>query len=77
MFFAEASFGATVHNGAIKGAEVALGCHTLFRESLGVGANVGEHWRVIASLDRSSHFGLCSPIDDGLTHAGLSVGYRF
>lgn len=76
-FFAEASFGGTVHNGAIDGAEVSLGCHALFRESLGVGANIGEHWRVIASVDHSSHANLCSEENDGLTHAGASIGYRF
>jgi opacity protein-like surface antigen len=76
-FFAEASFGATVHNGAITGAEVSLGCHTLFRESVGVGVNIGERWRVIASVDHSSHSDLCSEENDGLTHIGGSIGYRF
>jgi len=77
IFFVEASFGGTVHNGPITGAEVALGCHALFRESAGVGANIGEHWRVIASVDHSSHNEWCSDDNDGLTHAGLSAGYRF
>lgn len=76
-FFAEASFGGTVHNGPIKGAPVSLGCHELFRGSVGAGANIGERWRIVASVDHSSHFGLCSPIDDGLTHVGASLGYRF
>ena len=75
--FAEASFGGTVHNGPIKDAEVALGCHALFRESVAVGVNVGDHWRVIAGIDHSSHAELCSGENDGLTHAGVSVGYRF
>jgi len=77
LFFAEASFGGTVHNGAITGAEVSLGCHALFRESAGIGANIGEHWRIIASVDHSSHAELCSNENDGLTHAGVSIGYRF
>jgi len=75
--FAEASFGGTVHNGAITGAEVALGCHALFRESVGVGANIGRHWRIIASADHSSHNEWCSDENDGLTHIGGSIGYRF
>jgi hypothetical protein len=76
-FFAEASFGGTVHNGPIIGAQVSLGCHAILRESIGIGANIGRHWRVIATADHSSHHGLCSQIDDGLTHVGASVGYRF
>jgi opacity protein-like surface antigen len=77
VFFAEASFGGTVHNGAIIGSDVSLGCHALFRESVGVGVNLGQHWRIVASADHSSHAGLCSEENDGLTHVGASVGYRF
>ncbi len=77
IFFVEASFGGTVHNGPIAGAQVSLGCHALFRESFGVGANIGEQWRVIASVDHSSHNEFCSEENDGLTHIGASVGYRF
>jgi lipid A 3-O-deacylase len=76
-FFAEASFGGTVHNGPIKNAQVSLGCHTLFRESIAAGINIREHWRVIAGIDHSSHAELCSPQNDGLTHVGASIGYRF
>lgn len=77
IFFAEASFGGTVHNGAIKNAEVALGCHALFRESIAAGVNIGEHWRVVGGIDHSSHAELCSTENDGLTHIGASIGYRF
>jgi opacity protein-like surface antigen len=75
--FAEGSFGGTVHNGPIIGPDWSLGCHALFRESAGVGANIGAHWRVIASVDHSSHANLCSDENDGLTHVGGSIGYRF
>jgi opacity protein-like surface antigen len=77
FFFAEASLGGTVHNGPITGAEVSLGCHALFRESLAAGVNLGERWRLIASIDHSSHSELCSEENDGLTHVGGSIGYRF
>jgi hypothetical protein len=77
MFFVEASFGGTVHNGAIQGAQISLGCHALFRESFGVGADIGEHWRVMVGVDHSSHNGWCSDENDGLTHLGGYVGYRF
>jgi hypothetical protein len=75
--FVEASFGGTVHNGAIQDAQISLGCHALFRESLGVGADIGEHWRVMVGVDHSSHNGWCSEENDGLTHVGGYVGYRF
>jgi lipid A 3-O-deacylase len=77
IFFAEASFGGTIHDGPLTNAQVALGCRVLFRESLGLGANIGEHWRVIAGVDHSSHAELCGQNNDGLTHIGASVGYRF
>jgi hypothetical protein len=77
MFFVEASFGGTVHNGPLEGAEVSLGCEILFRESLGVGADIGEHWRVMVGVDHSSHADLCDGENDGLTHLGGYLGYRF
>ena len=77
IFFAEASFGGTIHNGPLENAQVALGCRVLFRESIAVGANLGEHWRVVAGIDHSSHAELCGNDNDGLTHVGGSLGYRF
>jgi hypothetical protein len=77
IVFAEASLGGTVHDGPLSDAQVALGCRVLFRESLGLGVNVGRHWRVVASVDHSSHSGLCGNDNDGLTHIGGFVGYRF
>lgn len=76
-FFAEASFGGTIHNGPLSGAEVSLGCHLLFRESLALGLKLGPHWRVVGGIDHSSHAGLCDGENDGLTHIGGSIGYRF
>ena len=76
-FFAEASLGGTIHNGPLDNAQVALGCRVLFRESLGLGVEIGEHWRVIAGIDHSSHADLCDGDNDGLTHVGVSAGYRF
>jgi hypothetical protein len=77
IFFLEGSFGGTVHNGSISNAQISLGCHTLFRESLAVGANIGERWRVLAGVDHSSHASLCDGENDGLTHIGGYLGYRF
>ncbi len=76
-FFLDASFGGTVHNGPLSGAEVSLGCSILFRESIGLGLNIGDHWSVIAAADHSSHADLCDGENDGLTHVGVHFGYRF
>ena len=78
--FLEATFGGTVHNGETERQPIQtgpkLGCPVAFRESVGVGVNLTDNWRAIASVDHSSHAGLCG-VNDGLTHAGVSVGYRF
>lgn len=81
-FFIEATFGFTVHNGPLEssGDGLDLGCRVLFRESLGVGVDLGKHWRVLAAADHSSHaHRLCSNEagNSGITHVGAYVGYRF
>lgn len=78
-FFAEASFGGTWHDGPLSspGNGLDLGCHWLFRESVGVGVALGEQWRVLASIDHSSHAQLCDGGNSGITHAGVYLGYRF
>ena len=77
--FLEASFGGTWHDGPLESAGDGpdLGCEVLFRESLGLGVDLGPRWRVIAAADHSSHSDLCDGGNSGLTHAGLYVGYRF
>ena len=77
--FIEASFGGTWHDGPLKaaGAGLDLGCHLLFHERLGVGVDVGQHWRVVGVADHSSHAGICDGGNSGITHAGAYVGYRF
>jgi hypothetical protein len=80
IFFLEASFGGTIHDrgldlGHDDGAE--LGCHLLFRESAGIGVRLGPHWRLVTSVDHSSNAGLCDAGNDGLTHVGTALGYRF
>jgi hypothetical protein len=77
--FLEASFGGTVHDGPLEGGGggESLGCRVLFRESVGLGLDLGMHWRVVAAADHSSHAGLCNGPNGGLTHAGIYVGYRF
>jgi hypothetical protein len=78
--FLEATFGGAVHDGETERRPVQtgpeLGCPVSFRESIGIGVRLTDNWRVLASVDHSSHAGLCG-VNDGLTHAGVSVGYRF
>ena len=78
-YFVEASFGGTVHDGPLEssGDGLDLGCSVLFRESVAVGADLTQHWRVLASADHSSNAGLCDKGNSGITHAGVYVGYRF
>ncbi len=79
-FFIEATFGMTVHDGPLESPTggLDLGCHLLFRESIGVGVNLGQRWRVVAAADHSSHAHLiCDGGNSGITHAGVYVGYRF
>jgi hypothetical protein len=82
LFFLEASFGGTWHNGPLESSTggLALGCEVLFRESAGVGVNIGERWRVVASADHSSHADFCDQgkaSNSGITHAGVYAGFRF
>jgi hypothetical protein len=81
FLFLEGSFGGTVHNGDLdtppEEPGLALGCHVLFRESVAVGLNLGEHWTLTAGADHSSHAGLCGQKNNGLTHLGGTIGYRF
>jgi hypothetical protein len=78
-YFVEASLGGTIDNGPIAsdGDGLDLGCHYVFRESLALGADLTQHWSVMASVDHSSHANLCSGGNSGITHAGVYVGYRF
>ena len=80
--FVEASFGLTWHDGPLEsaGSGLDLGCEILFRESIGIGVDLGAHWRVLLAADHSSHAHLICDDDkgnSGITHAGVFVGYRF
>ena len=66
-----------VHDAALENEPIAVGCRVLFRESIGLGLELGPHWRVIGGIDHSSHAKLCGNDNDGLTHIGGSIGYRF
>ncbi len=75
--FVEGHFGGAVHDGPTdKNNTDSLGCPLLFHESAGVGVELTERLRVIATVEHSSNAGLCSE-NQGLTNAGVRLGYRW
>ena len=78
--FVELGLGGTVHNGKLDGGNGKgpdLGCRLLFREQIGLGYRVTDNWQILATADHSSHANLCDGPNDGLSHAGLAIGYKF
>jgi hypothetical protein len=77
--FAEAGFGGVWHNGELEGNTDGpnLGCRFLFHEYLGAGYRFDQHWNVIAQIAHSSHANLCDGPNNGMTRAGIQVGYKF
>ncbi len=76
--FAEAGFGGVIHTGDLDDNDDGpnLGCRVLFHEYIGAGYRFTEHWNVLAHVAHSSNANLCSP-NDGMTRAGVQVGYKF
>jgi lipid A 3-O-deacylase len=76
LFF-ESTFGGTVHDGPTSGNDTnSYGCSVLFRESAGIGFDITEHLTVLATVDHMSNAGLCDQ-NQGLTNAGVKLGYRW
>ncbi|MCV9997159.1 acyloxyacyl hydrolase [Pararhizobium sp. YC-54] len=78
--FVEIGLGGTVHNGELddsNGKGPDLGCRLLFREQVALGYRVTDNWQILATADHSSHANLCDGPNDGLSHAGLAIGYKF
>ncbi|WP_234794573.1 acyloxyacyl hydrolase [Xaviernesmea oryzae] len=79
-FFLEAGFGGTLHDGDLQEdgtAGAKLGCHVLFREYIAAGYAIDRHWRLVGAINHASHANLCDGPNDGLTHASLTLGYKF
>jgi lipid A 3-O-deacylase len=77
VLFLEASFGGVVHDGPTGASDSnSYGCPVLFRESASVGINITEHVRVMAEVEHMSNAGLCDQ-NQGLTNAGVRIGYRW
>lgn len=78
--FIEGTFGGTVHNGAATGAVYParnLGCAVMFRESASIGFDITEQASIMATVEHSSHAGLCGPVNEGITNLGVRVGWKF
>jgi hypothetical protein len=77
--FAEAGFGGVWHNGELDHNDDGpdLGCRVLFHEYVGAGYRLDAHWNVGAQVAHSSHASLCDGSNDGMTRAGIQVGYKF
>ncbi|MBY3483620.1 acyloxyacyl hydrolase [Rhizobium laguerreae] len=77
--FAEAGFGGVIHTGDLEndGDGPELGCRVLFHEYLGAGYRFNAHWNVMAQIAHSSNANLCDGPNDGMTRAGLQIGYKF
>ncbi|MGE6785297.1 acyloxyacyl hydrolase [Ensifer adhaerens] len=54
-----------------------FGCRLHFRENAAAGVRLDEHWNVSASVEHTSHANLCDGPNNGLTRAGLALGYKF
>ncbi|MDQ0453819.1 acyloxyacyl hydrolase [Rhizobium paknamense] len=77
--FTEIGLGGVVHDGAIddqhkNGPD--LGCRVLFREHAAVGYRLDKNWSLVGQIEHTSNANLCDP-NDGMTRAGLLVGYKF
>jgi hypothetical protein len=75
--FIETSFGGALHDGPTDGDDPnSYGCALNFRESASLGFNLDEHTRLLFTVDHMSNGGLCDQ-NQGITNAGVRVGYRW
>lgn len=76
--FVEVGLGGALTNASLDGAGPGpqVGCSLLFHESIAAGYRIDQNWSVVAIVEHSSNAGLCD-MNDGLSYAGLGLGYRF
>jgi hypothetical protein len=71
----EVSFGGALHDGPTDGSgSFSYGCALNFRESISIGYEVSNRWRVYGTVTHMSNAGLCD-FNSGLTSAGVRFGY--
>lgn len=76
--FIEVGLGGALTNASLDGSAPGpqVGCPLLFHESIAAGVRIDQHWSLVATVEHSSNANLCDE-NDGLTYAGLGLGYRF
>ena len=77
--YIDLGFGGSLHNGdngddGTNGPK--LGCTLMFREYAAAGFRLTDKLDLVASIDHASNADLCDP-NDGISHAGLALAYRF
>lgn len=80
LIFVEGGFGGSLNDGKLKydgHDSPALGSHILFHEYAALGLNIDRNWRVIAEIEHSSHANLADGPNNGLSRAGVLIGYKF
>jgi hypothetical protein len=80
IFFVEATFGGSIHDGPLTSAppvyRSAYGCRLNFHESGSAGLQLGANWRIMATAEHMSNGIFCQP-NAGLTTYGARIGYKF
>ncbi len=79
-FFLNAGFGGALHDGDLRDDGTdgpKLGCRVLFSEYAAAGFRFNEKLAIVATVDHASNANLCGNSNDGISHAGLSLAYRF
>jgi len=78
-FYIDLGFGGAAHNGDNEddgSSGPKLGCTLMFREYAAAGFRLTDKLDIVASIDHSSNADLCDP-NDGISHAGLALAYKF
>lgn len=77
--FADLGFGAAIHDGRLRGYapnENRYGCRANFHENFSIGYRLTDAVSVMASIEHMSNLSLCD-YNEGLTNAGVRLGYSF
>ncbi|MES1990238.1 MAG: acyloxyacyl hydrolase [Pseudomonadota bacterium] len=79
--FFDFGLGGAIHDGRLNGVspndnENRYGCRANFHESISIGYRLTESTSVMASIEHMSNAGLCD-YNEGLTNAGIRLGYSF
>lgn len=77
-FFIDLGFGGSITDASLDdpSKRPVVGCRVNFHESAGLGYNINQNWRVLATIEHSSNADLCDE-NDGLSYAGIAIGYKF